>query len=808
MAFLKYAKAVIVKPHIGRKEWGKVRVASNVKQSLDSNLVNRAATLFGKSFDPANYLMTHATIIASVDVEESGKSAGSFVMGGFKGNRKFTDYRITPATSKFINSNRDAWSREVLLKSYPTFIGGHNFCFAPGTLVQMGDGTVKAIEDVKVGEKVLTHTGQSKAVTHVFENPFEGSLVALKINNYPDPILVTGEHPFRGEPVKGKETWVQAKTLEAGSFVYGAEPQNQEYEISNKTTHPYDGMVYNLEVEGDSSYVLAPGIAVHNCEHVQIEDLSKGRIVDAVARDIGESIYVDILVATDRRHKDLIQAIESGKMSTMSMGCFLPGAPVTMADGTTKPIEDILPGELVLTHRGRFRSVVNKQIRTSAWGIRHIKADGVSKVITSTYNHPFYVFKQPDVCACGCGQALPTHDGPALATTASAQLFLDGHYTENLDLDFLTAAACHWTPASELRKGDFLCFPRILGGAFQVEDMKLFPITSIDADTYEGPVHNMEVGEDHSYVVEGVAVRNCTVDGTICTKCGHWAIDESELCQCIKYEKGNTFYDENGQSHVVAELCGHSSLDPHGGVQFIEASWVGVPAFTGAVLRNVITPTGDIAQKTKAILDTPPPQWSPESRLKAARIGDETDSVLVGWGDDEESTEPAEPAEPAKPFEDLENELVEFMRNKVQKRLKEEMQPPPDTSTPTPEQSVAESNDSVVKEAARVSRYLGGLDAITLTASDNVDLITSIAVLNNYYGVNLSRQVYAASVKLGSLSKYKTASAYWKACKKAFGREPTIPEVKVLLRLGKIIARRQAMGVRSLAVAKEETHEH
>src|SRR5512142_928079 len=34
-------------------------------------------------------------------------------------------------------------------------------------------------------------------------------------------------------------------------------------------------------------------------EHLQIPEYSKGRIIDAVARDIGESIYVDILVATE-----------------------------------------------------------------------------------------------------------------------------------------------------------------------------------------------------------------------------------------------------------------------------------------------------------------------------------------------------------------------------------------------------------------------------------------------------------------------------------------------------------------------------
>lgn len=65
-------------------------------------------------------------------------------------------------------------------------------------------------------------------------------------------------------------------------------------------------------------------------EHVQIPELSKGKILDAVARPLVYSdgkgnkanvYYVDILVATNRKHTTLVDDIESGKLTTMSMGC-------------------------------------------------------------------------------------------------------------------------------------------------------------------------------------------------------------------------------------------------------------------------------------------------------------------------------------------------------------------------------------------------------------------------------------------------------------------------------------------------------
>ena len=51
-------------------------------------------------------------------------------------------------------------------------------------------------------------------------------------------------------------------------------------------------------------------------EHVQVPSLSKGKILDAVIREVthnGEKIYVvDILVATNRIHQNLVRRIENG----------------------------------------------------------------------------------------------------------------------------------------------------------------------------------------------------------------------------------------------------------------------------------------------------------------------------------------------------------------------------------------------------------------------------------------------------------------------------------------------------------------
>jgi len=926
MAFMKYAKASVITPFVTKDQWRNIRVAGRTFAThrpdgtgfsksaaidLAANLADRAAALFEQPFNPKDYLLTHATIVASVDTyAPKGTKLGKVHEDGFRINRKYADYRVKPGCEKYINNNRDCWSRGVIGKSYETFVGGHNFV-----------------------------------------------------------------------------------------------------------------------------------------EHVQIEDLSKGRIIDAVGRDIGDSVYVDILIATERKHRDLVAAIQNGRMGTLSMGCFLPGTQVTMADGRRIAIEDVQPGDMVLTHKGRAREVLNKQIRGGKWDTRRIQAVGVPDTIEATDNHPFFVFRQPDTCACGCGEALPEYkNNRKNATRGLKRRFLRGHDKRILNpnntysmkeykerkarLDAIQAGEGQWVRADELRVGDFLCFPRsqvegtevstgrarLLGyflaeGSFQKykgelsavefsfsmdekdtfvaevmsllkrefpgkeptvndhphrnvcsvrfgdreaaqwffahggeysnhkvispevlswsveahkhligawingdghlhgihghtsgtttsydlvcqmhmlmascgwfarmeakigarcvevreivnggfardettgklphynlivgktqaiemapytakaatttafesqgprvrDDVVMFPITSIEEATHDGWVHNMEVEEDNSYVVSGTCSHNCTVDGTICTKCGHWASDETEMCAHVKYEKGNTFYDKEGRKHIVAELCGHENLNPTGGVYFIEASWVEIPAFTGAVLRNVLQPSVEIQRKARRILSSPPTQWSKGARKKAASVIIPVGSVsaratrlaelraeqkredrLAQFAQSEDDVMPDEAGgegegETTPPLlQGLEDELTQAVLEKVKKRLQESIQGP-DTS-PGPEQSTS-TNENLQQVAAghkvAARLYRGMLDSIARTASSDVQVVDRVADFHQGIGLSVPVSVYRTALKVGALHGYNSKQEFLTSCRKTLGRNLTKVEAGALIRLGRLLS--------------------
>lgn len=93
----------------------------------------------------------------------------------------------------------DMISRKLYTHATPTLFNAGtkrpqlSSCFVPGTLVHTIDG-VKPIETVKLGNKVVTHTGSIKTITQLHTNSLgERTLYDIKIAGTPS-ITVTGNH--------------------------------------------------------------------------------------------------------------------------------------------------------------------------------------------------------------------------------------------------------------------------------------------------------------------------------------------------------------------------------------------------------------------------------------------------------------------------------------------------------------------------------------------------------------------------------------------------------------------------------------
>jgi hypothetical protein len=93
-------------------------------------------------------------------------------------------------------------------------------CFLAGTLVNTAEGP-KSIEDIQVGEDVLTSYGRYKGVYKSMKTPYSGEIVEIKAR-YGLSVSVTPNHPIQ---IKDKG-FVDAGKVSAGDYI--GIPRNQE----------------------------------------------------------------------------------------------------------------------------------------------------------------------------------------------------------------------------------------------------------------------------------------------------------------------------------------------------------------------------------------------------------------------------------------------------------------------------------------------------------------------------------------------------------------------------------------------------
>jgi hypothetical protein len=302
----------------------------------------------------------------------------------------------------------------------------------------------------------------------------------------------------------------------------------------------------------------------------------------------------------------------------------------------------------------------------------------------------------------------------------------------------------------------------------------------------------------------------CQVEFTICTKCGNVAYDETQLCPHVRYMKGNTYVDGLGRKRKIVELCGHIGAEP-GSVKFIEASWVANPAFTGAVLRNILSAEEAevLGDRIQVAFSQPPRTADPGSILKAARLW------ISSFGE-QDTDVPPEAGGQAPPEEDpldkAVNDLTNVLREKVVQKVRQDINRDEAKNLPLDENT----NDTIIKSALKhpawremarsvlasvrdpkkarrvllglilfkhdgwravvASRALSGRDL--LAVSRFVDLATRKTAMAG------ERRIYRAVLTAGSMNQYPNTQTYLAACRQAMGRELTDSEQVSILDKG------------------------
>ncbi|MFV0358178.1 Hint domain-containing protein, partial [Tropicimonas sp.] len=110
-------------------------------------------------------------------------------------------------------------------------------------------------------------------------------------------------------------------------------------------------------------YIIEKGPdGVRVARHVWMEDEDGNRVPERISREFLGPTPWDVAEYSNGEIAEIVSFRE----------CFLTATPVTLSDGTTKPIEAVVPGDHVLSYDGNGNLVSGRVVRTFSKDAKHI----------------------------------------------------------------------------------------------------------------------------------------------------------------------------------------------------------------------------------------------------------------------------------------------------------------------------------------------------------------------------------------------------------------------------------------------------
>ena len=237
---------------------------------------------------------------------------------------------------------------------YNAIITHNIYCFVAGTEITLSDNSTKNIEDIKIGDEILSYNETTLVIEPKkvigLKQPIHNDLVKYSLENGTS-ITCTFDHPF------------YVNDMELASF--SPKLTNERYTL-------------NTEVK---QIKLDDGVYNNKMEKVLIKSID---VVD----QINTQTY--IFEVEDNNNFYANGILTHNKAFT----CFVSGTSIKMFDGTEKNIEDVVKGDVVLsweeTTNEKVAGIVSETLVADANSVIEIKFENGTTIVT-TEEHPFYV---------------------------------------------------------------------------------------------------------------------------------------------------------------------------------------------------------------------------------------------------------------------------------------------------------------------------------------------------------------------------------------------------------------------------------
>lgn len=429
-------------------------------------------------------------------------------------------------------------------------------CVNFDTLIHTSEGP-KKVQEINVGDAVLTHTGNFKKVTELHRRQYLGKL--YNVRTTAGTTHATSEHPYAVMPknlveefrnggwYKKKDLsrltpdmaqWMPAEGLEAGMYL--VTPFNTE--VKETLTVDQCRLLGYYAAEGHLINGTSQGISL--CHH---RDDALTKEIITLADKLANSW-------TQRPRKNLEYVLD-----------------------TTVISPEIY--ELCKTHVGSYAREKRLSLelmqqpyeQQMAFLGAYINGDGgfeknTNDFYISTCNRHLALQLQHVGFRCGLYSKINTlRHGPSTCVDKPTT-----EYRVDFSRKGATKVAEYSTKIQPYTMKSSSTSVTFIDGAI------LTKIKDISVLDFDGPVYNFEVEDDHSFVAENHASHNCRIKYDVCAICGNRAPTRKDYCDHLKYEM-NRIYPDGKQA------C---ALNPS--PVFFDSSWVIRPADrTGYMMKKI-----------------------------------------------------------------------------------------------------------------------------------------------------------------------------------------------------------------------------
>ena len=402
-------------------------------------------------------------------------------------------------------------------------------CVPPSTPIVTSDG-IKPISEVKIGDRVLTHTGRFRMVTRLFSRNYTGKLYTFRtLGNY-EPLITTEDHPILVYGEAGV-TWKLANQVKYRDYltrpVISEELPKENLEYTYELYHPaWRGGTFTTEIVSLQTtpelmrlvgYYLAEGASdryrVSFDIHKNEEDLKKD-IVECISKVFRSSVSL----RPDPDSDGLKLCVDSVRVAAF------------FSQFGRHAEQKKMPWWMVLLASSNIKEIV----RGEFWGDGH-------------YSNKFYAYKTK------------MHSNYFTTRTTSRDLALQMHYMLGR-LGILSSIS------TQKQKDRKLCysvtvhtpFVEAMGELVEVparnnavshsyvhlsDNMVVTPVVKLEFhDVEDIQVNNLEVEEDNSYVAANISIHNCVFCGLCVDACPFDALFMTNDYELSSYDKMSLKY--------------------------------------------------------------------------------------------------------------------------------------------------------------------------------------------------------------------------------------------------------------------------